>query len=382
VVGMRGWWQDLTDLVLPAECGGCGMPRTVLCPECRAALDGAAPSRVRPVPEPPGLPVVHAAARYEDSVRAVLLAHKERGVLGLAGPLGTALAGAVRAGAREACGGGWTGEELGVPVLLVPVPSARRAVRARGHDPARRIALAAARELRRAGIPARVVAVLRQRRGVADQSGLNSRQRLDNLAGALTVVPGGGRLLAEGLVVLVDDLMTTGASLAEAARAVREGRVRENPETRAREDREASLPEGRGASRQGDFGCCREQMAVRHRDLRQQGVGGRSGGRPSEGGAWSGERRAEAGARQGQRRQDLGGPRGGRVVAGSGDEGAGLVYTAATRESMGERMTAVTEEDTARERCLVTAAGAGCVRDVICAAVVAASPDSFEINRN
>lgn len=358
------------------------MPRTVLCPECRAALDGAAPSRVRPVPEPPGLPVVHAAARYEDSVRAVLLAHKERGVLGLAGPLGTALAGAVRAGVREACGGGWTGEEFGVPVLLVPVPSARRAVRARGHDPARRIALAAARELRRAGTPARVVAALRQRRGVADQSGLNSRQRLDNLAGALTVVPGGGRLLAEGLVVLVDDLMTTGASLAEAARAVREGRVRENPETRAREDREASLPEGRGASRQDDFGCCGEQMAVRHRDLRQQGVGGRNGGRPSEGGAWSGECRSEAGARQGQRRQDLGGPRGGRVVAGSGDEGSGLVYTAATRESMGERMTPVTEEDTARERCMATAADAGCVRDVICAAVVAASPDSFEINRN
>ncbi|WP_373413218.1 ComF family protein, partial [Streptomyces sp. NRRL B-24085] len=91
---MRGWWQDLTDLMLPAECGGCGKPRTVLCTECRASLDGAAPSRVRPVPEPPGLPVVHAAARYADSVRAVLLAHKERGVLGLAGPLGTALAGA------------------------------------------------------------------------------------------------------------------------------------------------------------------------------------------------------------------------------------------------------------------------------------------------
>lgn len=295
---MRGWWQDLTDLVLPAECGGCGRPRTVLCTECRAALTGAVPSRVRPVPEPTGLPVVHAAAPYEDEVRAVLLAHKERGALMLAGPLGAALAGAVRAGLgyaglplqerrltasegslrggngqlwteppwgagggspgtvggrprasgsrreqggrpwaqddRAGVGGGqpWAGSGQVPPgavggvgrggVLLVPVPSSRRAVRARGHDPARRIALAAAGELRRTGTPARVLAVLRQRRAVADQSGLNSRQRLDNLAGALEVAAGGERLLADGgRIVLVDDLMTTGASLTEAARAVR-----------------------------------------------------------------------------------------------------------------------------------------------------------------
>ncbi|MFF3481661.1 ComF family protein [Streptomyces sp. NPDC002701] len=237
---MRGWWQDLTDLVLPAECGGCGRPRTVLCPECRAALTGAVPSRVRPEPEPPGLPVVHAAAPYEDQVRAALLAHKERGALTLAGPLGAALAGAVRAGLGP--GADADAASFQAPVLLVPVPSARRAVRARGHDPARRIALAAAAELRRTGRRARVLAVLRQRRAVADQSGLDSRQRLDNLAGALEVAPGGARLLAGGRpgrgvgdgmgggtggeldggrIVLVDDLMTTGASLAEAARALR-----------------------------------------------------------------------------------------------------------------------------------------------------------------
>lgn len=199
-------------MVLPVSCGGCGRPRVELCEECRAELYGGAPRRVRPVPEPVGLPVVHAAAAYENAVRAALLAHKERGELGLAGALGKALAGAVRAG---------TGHRgVAGPLLLVPVPSARRAVAARGHDPTRRIALAAAGELRRGGTRAQVVAVLRQRRAVADQAGLGARQRQMNLAGALEVVAGGERLLAAGRVVLVDDLLTTGASLAEAARAV------------------------------------------------------------------------------------------------------------------------------------------------------------------
>ncbi|WP_335939099.1 ComF family protein [Streptomyces sp. PTD5-9] len=215
---MRGWWREISGLVLPVSCAGCGTPRVELCERCGAELCGRAPRRARPAPEPPGLPVVHAAAAYEDAVRAVLLAHKERGALGLAGALGRALAAAVRAGAGR---GTTTGRprEVG-PLLLVPVPSARRAVAARGHDPTRRIALAAAGELRRGGVAARVVPVLRQRRAVADQAGLGARQRLANLAGALEVVPGGERLLADGRAVLVDDLMTTGASLAEAARAL------------------------------------------------------------------------------------------------------------------------------------------------------------------
>ncbi|KPI21732.1 hypothetical protein OK074_7343 [Actinobacteria bacterium OK074] len=347
---MRGWWQDLTDLVLPAECGGCGKPRAVLCPECRAALQGAAPRRVRLVPEPPGLPVVHAAAPYEDAVRAALLAHKERGALTLAGPLGTALAGAVRA--ALAADGGTSGTRGrpgdGDVVLLVPVPSARAAVRARGHDPARRIALAAAGELRRAGTPARVAAVLRQRRAVADQSGLDGRQRLVNLAGALEVAAGGERLLAGGgRIVLVDDVVTTGASLAEAARAVRVVRavVADGPVA-------AVTVGARGAGGPHVYGG-----AVGETTGKQER---KAGGTDRAGKAV----REEAGDDIGRRLGHRAGGDGGRVFGGgrAGEYSGRVVGDGDGRYSGGE--------------------GRESGGDGIRAAVVAASPDSFEINRN
>ncbi|MFF8988183.1 ComF family protein [Streptomyces globisporus] len=241
---MRDVWRELSGLLLPVACAGCGRPRTELCAVCGAALFGGPARRVRPSPGPPGLPTVYAAAPYENAVRAVLLAHKERGALGLAGALGRALAGCVRAGTGQP-GGAATPSRAGplraaAPLLLVPVPSARSATAARGHDPVRRIAVAAARELWRAGLPARVLPLLRQRREVADQSGLGARQRRANLAGALELTAAGERLLRRGLlrhdrVILVDDLLTTGSTLAEAARALGE---------RGRTDREPAVHGG------------------------------------------------------------------------------------------------------------------------------------------
>ncbi|MET8629988.1 phosphoribosyltransferase family protein [Kitasatospora sp. NPDC004669] len=195
----------LLDVLLPADCAGCGSERTQLCPACRHALATARPG-------PTLLPWAHAAAPYTDPVRQLLLAHKERGALRLAGPLGEALGRAVRSalGARAES----------TPLLLVPMPSARTAVRARGHDPTLRLAGAAARSLRRAGLDARAAPLLRHARPVADQTGLNAAERRRNLHLALTVLPRARRDLADRQPVLVDDLVTTGASLSEAARAL------------------------------------------------------------------------------------------------------------------------------------------------------------------
>lgn len=224
------WWRELAELVWPAGCVGCGRVGGLLCDGCRAVVSGASARRVCPRVTQPGMPPVYAATGYAGVVRGVLLAHKERGALGLVRPLGRALAGALGpftvADARGVGGPGRAGggESSGVrgPLLLVPVPSARRSVAARGHDPVRRLARVAARELGRDAVGAvRVLPALRHRRRVRDQSGLDAAARAVNLRGALTVVPAACRLLRLGRVVLVDDLVTTGATLAEAARAVR-----------------------------------------------------------------------------------------------------------------------------------------------------------------
>jgi predicted amidophosphoribosyltransferase len=209
---LRATVHALLDLALPQSCAGCRTAGCWLCPRCTDALRGP-PRRVRPTPEPPGLPPVYAAAAYDPAVASIVNAHKEHARLELAVPLGRALAASVRAvlaGVAEAGAPGPRGP------LLVPVPSRGATVRSRGHDPLLRTARAAAGP----GSRSSVAPVLRHRRRVADQAGLSSAERAVNLAGALEVVPRRLSAVDGRTVVVVDDILTTGATMVEATRAL------------------------------------------------------------------------------------------------------------------------------------------------------------------
>lgn len=208
------------DLVLALACAGCGAARVLLCPTCAGRLAGP-PFVAWPTPTPAGLPRPVAIAAYEGVVRSALLAHKEDGRFALARPLGVALARAVRDGVNAAEASSTWPDALDAPLRLVPVPSRRAAVRARGQDATLRLARAAAASLRRCGIDAEVLPVLRPSRGVADQAGLSAADRELNLRGAMRVPARLERLVRAKRVVVVDDVITSGATMTESARALR-----------------------------------------------------------------------------------------------------------------------------------------------------------------
>jgi predicted amidophosphoribosyltransferase len=192
------------DLLLGGRCVGCARPGRSLCVGCR--WEDPVPRVAWPTPVPPSLTAPPwTAAAYDGVVRAALLAHKERRVAGLAGPLAQLLAVAVAAAVPS-------------PVLLVPVPSRPGAVRARGHDPLLDVVRRTARLLPRS----RVTPVLRSRGGVHDQAGLDATQRAANLAGSMWCPSSLLRRWAgvAGHVVVCDDVLTTGATAGEAQRAL------------------------------------------------------------------------------------------------------------------------------------------------------------------
>lgn len=215
--------RDLARLVVPLGCGGCGAVDVVLCPACRARLDEpparvehAAPRLDRMTGGP--LWPVWSVTAYTAEVRDLVVAWKDRGRSDLDRPLGAAAARLASEVVDELLAG--IGPRR--PVLLVPAPSTPAARRRRGREPVVVLAQAVAGVVVDRDV--RVARVLEHRPrlragGALDQVGLGSRARGRNLAGAVRV-----RRAAPPLVgvacVLVDDVLTTGATLVECERAL------------------------------------------------------------------------------------------------------------------------------------------------------------------
>lgn len=204
--------DGLLDLALGGSCLGCARPGRLLCRACRAGLPQR-PRQVWPDPVPPGLAPPWAAGEYAGLVRAMVLGHKEHARYALGRPLGRLLGTAALACLPDAA-----------PVVLVPVPSRPGVARARGDDPTGRLVRVAAGVLRASGRRVLVARLLRSRRGVADQSGLGATARAANLARSMHCPSAGVRRLAarcpQARVLVCDDVLTTGATAAEAQRAL------------------------------------------------------------------------------------------------------------------------------------------------------------------
>jgi predicted amidophosphoribosyltransferase len=213
---------DVADLFLPTACAGCGAERVRLsygaCDRCAAALEALSPYPTAPSPAPPGMPRCVAVGPYAGELRGTLLAYKERGRHRLARPLGALLASAV---ARLA--------PKGAPVLLVPIPSTAAAARERNGDHMTRLAAHSVRRLREAGWQADLTHLLRAL-PKADSSSLSVAERAISAESSLRIRSArigkfSRRSPGKGTLVVVDDIVTTGATLAAATRRLEEANM-------------------------------------------------------------------------------------------------------------------------------------------------------------
>jgi len=217
-----GWWRRLGVRLCPPRCLVCreaappgadlcracsaGLPwNRVACPRCAMPLAAAGETCGDCLRRPPPLQEAHAAFVYGFPLDRLLPRFKFHRDLAA----GRLLAGCMAE--RFAA--------LPRPDALLAVPLHRARLRRRGYDQALELAKPLSRAL---DLPL-LAGTLVRGRGTAPQSELDAAARKRNLRGAFAV---DARAALPGHVVLVDDVMTTGATLHAAAKALRRAGVR------------------------------------------------------------------------------------------------------------------------------------------------------------
>ncbi len=201
---MRKSFYPLLDLVYPKRCPGCHLPSASICESCKSFWQKQTISITLRKNQVSDLLVV-SVAQYRDEVRAVLLAYKEDGQREAGKVLTEALLQARRGISNYSV------------CTFVPIPSNPKSVRRRGRDfmldLCNQVAIQSGDK---------VLSIIKVNRDVQDQSKLSEKERSQNLVGAFDCAPKNLKLLAKFPIILVDDLLTTGATLREAQRALRQ----------------------------------------------------------------------------------------------------------------------------------------------------------------
>jgi predicted amidophosphoribosyltransferase len=185
----------LLDVIFPSRCAVCDAPGPNLCGGCDGVLEP------RPHYFQRGPVTGLAATSYSPEVSNLLVAFKDRGQFALARELGLLM----EPLARELA------EVLG-QCYLVPAPSRIQNFAKRGFQPS----LLLARQLANRVPNAKVLNALVLSSDVLDQVGLSSAERISNLQGSMKL----NQSVVGKTIFLVDDVVTTGATITEAWKTV------------------------------------------------------------------------------------------------------------------------------------------------------------------
>ena len=207
-MGISAWLGVIRDVVLPRGCAGCDAPDAVVCGECRELLDRTVAFDM------PGTSMGrgYACAWYRGAVRRVILGWKDHHDEECDVPLSEAMA-VLAARCLQATVDGMR------TVLVVPAPSSSASVHRRGRRHTVVLAAAVARACRDMGVDARVVPLLTMDhvRGRSVQMGGGQRSR--RVSGRIAVRR--PELCRHAHVIVVDDIVTTGATMRQCVDALR-----------------------------------------------------------------------------------------------------------------------------------------------------------------